>query len=64
MKVRFLKSPVGMFNLAYVAGEEAIVSEVLAEQMIELGYAVETENQIEKAIVSEIETPEKPKKKK
>ncbi len=53
-----------MFNLAYVVGEEAIVSEVLAEQMIELGYAVEAENQIEKAIVSEIETPEKPKKKK
>ncbi len=53
-----------MFNLAYVVGEEAIVSEVLAEQMIELGYAVESENQIEKAIVSEIETPEKPKKKK
>ena len=53
-----------MFNLAYVAGDEAIVSEVLAEQMIELGYAVEVENQVEKAVVSEIENPEKPKKKK
>ena len=64
MKVKFLKSPVGLFNLGYVAGDQAVVSDLLAEQMIELGYAVEAENQIEKAIVSEIETPEKPKKKK
>ncbi len=67
MKIQFLKQPTGRFNLAYSEGEQAILSETLAKELIESGYAVEIEESkpIETAVSKEvIETPEKKKGKK
>lgn len=37
-KVKFLISPTGKFNLAYVEGEEAVFSEAQANELEEAGY--------------------------
>jgi hypothetical protein len=60
-KIKFIKSPVGAFNLAYQIGMEAEINAGQAEQLVELGYAVfiEEKQTPEKDIVS---SPEKPKK--
>jgi hypothetical protein len=64
MRVKFLKSPVGAFKLAYVIGEEANVNPTIGEEMIDMGFAVEIEYPKETATIQQIETPEKPKKRK
>jgi hypothetical protein len=43
MKVKFKKSPIGAFGLAYAEGMEAELSEGQAIQLIEAEYAVEIE---------------------
>jgi hypothetical protein len=45
MKVKFLKSPVGAFRLAYSEGEEAVVNENLGNEMIEAGFAIEVKQE-------------------
>ena len=39
IKVKFLISPTGMYNLAYNPGEEASLLALQAEELIEAGYA-------------------------
>lgn len=39
VKVKFLLSPTGKFNLGYNAGETAILPELQADELIEAGYA-------------------------
>lgn len=63
MKVKFTKSPVGAFKLAYVVNDEAELNDELAAKVISAGYAVEVK-EIETAVVQNIETPETKKKRK
>jgi hypothetical protein len=62
-KIKFIKSPVGAFNLAYQIGSEAEINEGQANVLVDAGYAVFIgEKEVpEKQIV---ESPEKPKKSK
>lgn len=39
IKVKFLLSPTGVFNLGYNPGEEASLPELQATELIEAGYA-------------------------
>ena len=41
MKVRFLKSPTGIYNLAYSIGQTAELNLVLAKELISAGVAEE-----------------------
>lgn len=50
-KIKLLKSPVGAYKLAYVAGEEIELNEALANDLIENKFAVEVES-------TEVETKE------
>jgi hypothetical protein len=52
-KIKFIKSPIGAFNLAYSVGMEAEFSLYQAEQLVEAGYAI---------FLEEKEVPEKPVK--
>lgn len=64
-KVKFIKSPITAFRLAYGEGTEGEFSETLANELIEAGYAVEVVGEIETAVLKEVvETPEKKKGKK
>ena len=65
-KVKFIKSPITAFRLAYGEGTEGEFSETLANELIEAGYAVEViDEKIETAVSKEfVETPEKKKGKK
>lgn len=40
MRVRFIKCPTGMYNLSYGPGDEAILPEPQARELIADGYAV------------------------
>lgn len=66
MKVKFLKSPVGAFRLAYAQGAEVEVNDTLGSEMIEAGFALEViEEVVETATSKEFkEIPEKKKGKK
>lgn len=67
MKVRFIKSPVGEFNLAYASGTEAEMPDGTAQMLIDAGYAeqlgkIEVEPKVENMESKvKIETPEKKK---
>ena len=51
VKVKFTQSPTGLFNLAYAAGDEGLVSKEMAVELIDRGYAIPlSEEKIEKAI--------------
>ena len=66
MKVQFTKGPTGAFNLAYNEGDIAEVSEVLGAEIIEMGFGFEIEPDevvIEKAVIQNMESPEKKKHK-
>ena len=39
LKIKFLMSPTGKYNLAYGPGEKASFSKLQAEELIEAGYA-------------------------
>ena len=39
VKIKFLLSPTGKFNLAYGPGEKASLPKLQAEELIEAGYA-------------------------
>lgn len=41
MEVLFIKSPTGVFKLAYSAGETAKLDKKLAQNLIKDGYAIE-----------------------
>ena len=63
MKIKLIKSAVGAYKLAYVAGEEIEVSDSLAEDMVQNGFAEYIEN-IEQVETKELKsTPEKAVKK-
>jgi hypothetical protein len=66
MKVKFLKSPVGAFKLAYSQGEEAVVNDALAIEMIEAEFAVEVKEEVIETATKKdfVEVPEKKKGKK
>lgn len=38
-KVKFVKSPTGLFKLGYVVGETAVFEGKQAAELIEMGYA-------------------------
>lgn len=48
--VKFIKSPIGAFNLAYAEGMTAKINEGQAEILVESGYAV---------YLDSLQTPEK-----
>ena len=50
-KIKFIKSPIGAFNLAYAEGMEAELSAHQAEILVEAEYAI---------YLDSVETPEKP----
>lgn len=60
-KIKFIKSPVGMFLLAYFEGDVVELETKLADEIIESGFCVEVEG-----IQEEVEETQevKPKKKK
>ena len=64
MKVKFIKSPIGAFLLAYGEGMEGEFPEEQANLLIEAGYAVKVEEKEQAIQVNDIESPEKPKKRK
>lgn len=39
MKVRIVKNPVGLYNLAYEVGEEIILPDLQGRELIETGHA-------------------------
>ena len=39
MKVRIVKNPVGLYNLSYEVGEEIILPDLQAQELIESGHA-------------------------
>jgi hypothetical protein len=41
MKIKFTKSPVGAFLLAYFENDVTELSDALAEEVIDLGYGIE-----------------------
>jgi hypothetical protein len=47
-KIKFIKSPMGL-GLGYSEGEEGIFETIQADELIELGLAIEIETPIEKA---------------
>ena len=49
--IKFIKSPIGAFNLAYSEGMEAVLNENQAEILVESGYAI---------YLDSVEIPEKP----
>lgn len=63
MKVKFIKSPVGLFGLGYSIGDEAEINDTLAATLVEQKYAVEVK-EIEMATIPQMETPETKKKRK
>ena len=48
--VKFIKSPIGAFNLAYAEGMTAEINEGQAEILVESGYAI---------YLDDVQTPEK-----
>ena len=52
--IRFIKSPIGAFNLAYAEGMTTELNKNQAEILVESGYAIYLDN---------VETPEKPTQK-
>ena len=58
-KIKFLKSPVGAFLLAYFENDIADIEENLATEIIESGFGIEVIEEI-----SIVEEEVKPKKKK
>jgi hypothetical protein len=38
-KIRFIKSPTGVYNLAYCVGEVAEMKELQAKELIDAGFA-------------------------
>lgn len=43
MRIRFIKDPCGMYNLAYGPGEETDLPDAQAREIIETGHAVPVE---------------------
>ncbi len=54
IKIKFIKSPVGAFGLAYAENTTHEIEEVLAKELIESGYAL---------LVDEPKEVDEPKKK-
>jgi len=52
MKIKFIKSPTGAFNLAYSEGEEAEFPKGQADFLIEAGFAIKIKDDsiVEKAV--------------
>jgi hypothetical protein len=66
MEIQFILSPVGRFDIAYHIGEIAVLPIEFAKELIELGYAIETnsskENSEIEMAVKEVKTEKKIKK--
>ena len=62
MKIKFVKSPLGAFALAYFENDIAEVENKLAAEIIEAGFGVEVIEEVIKISEEPIEV--KPKKKK
>lgn len=59
-KIKLLKSPVGAYKLAYVAGEEIELNEALANDLIENKFAIAIEVESTEIETKELKTtPEK-----
>ena len=54
-KIKILKSICGAYNMGYFGGEEIEVSEALAEDMVQNGYAEFVSVEVE---INEVETKE------
>lgn len=55
MRIRFIKNPVGKYNLAYDLGEEVTLPDLQARELIEDGYAIlvieKPENAMSKKVI-------------
>ena len=47
--IKFIKSPIGAFGLAYTANEIAEIEDTQADELISLGFAELLENKVETA---------------
>ncbi len=45
MRIRFIKNPVGLYNLAYDPGDEVDLPDQQARELIETGHAVPVKEQ-------------------
>jgi len=63
MRIKFIESPIGKFGLAYAKGMEADFGKEQAILLIEAGYAIALEAETPETEL-EVETPEKPKRRK
>jgi hypothetical protein len=61
MKIKFTKSPVGAFLLAYFENDVTELSDALAQEVIDLGYGIE---EVTEEVVTEVTEEVKTKKKK
>lgn len=50
MRIKFLKSPTGLFKLAYSKDNEADVNDDLAKKIIAKGYAIEIDEPVKKTV--------------
>jgi len=65
MKIKFTKSPVGAFLLAYFENDVTELSDALAQEVIDLGYGIEEiTEELTEEVITEVTEEVKPKKKK
>jgi len=65
MKIKFTKSPVGAFFLAYFENDVTELSDALAQEVIDLGYGIEeVTEELTEEVITEVTEEVKPKKKK
>jgi len=56
MKIKFTKSPVGAFLLAYFENDLTELSDALAQEVIELGYGIEVIEEVTEELTEEVIT--------
>lgn len=61
-KIKFIKSPLGTFKLAYGVGMEAEINEGQAAVLVDAGFAIYLDEKQTPEIPTEKSTPEKPKR--
>jgi len=68
MKIKFVKSPVGAFGLAYFENDVTELSDALAKEVIDLGYGIEetleVTEELTEEVITEVTEEVKTKKKK
>ena len=56
MKIRIIKNPVGLYRLAYDPGDEIVLPDLQARELIETGHAEPVKEQEVQTAVSKVKT--------